>query len=659
MIDHLQQVIHCFSDNNNKISSANDNLMSPREAQSFWTTTTSSSSSGGTDNNMKDIVHRYAPVGLESQFEQLYSLLHPCLVVHENETNAAAFLLGQRGMGKGLLVERCLQALQDELTFAPSSTNKKSNKMQHFRVVKVHGVLIPGNDVSLVVKDMLQQLSQMVLQQRREEDQQMKKDNTTTTTAACTTPLPTKHKNHATTTATDSCTSTSFGDEQSPNKRFKTGNGTPTAAEQMLRLRMSTFESNLQLLSQTLKLARVDQIPILIILDQVDAFLGGDQNTTTSRSSNNNSNHHHNLQQRDRQLLLYHLLDRVATQGSNVCLIGMTQQLAWRSQLEKRIKSRMEGTSKEIFVGACPSFSAVTNVLLSHFNVATQQQPCLHEQVARILTPPQKNNAAAGVELTVWQTLEREYRMGKNIRWFSRIFTMALALYRGDWIEYKCRLRKLQDSQPEPPTFHASYLLDALVSQGASIPNVPKQSNNNNNNNNKRSSNIVIMTGGGGSQQLQAKTAVDPRIQALLDLSMPQVALILSARRILARDAQWNNEGRGGAEGIMPAPLTLGRMVQEYERFIMNQQSGGCTFSRHLLWISFQELLHLNLLRPAMDHCGTGPFQYDHQQQHYSSLNEAEDVPLHLLVDANRELMDALQELDCTTAMREWGRKTN
>lgn len=61
----------------------------------------------------------------------------------------------------------------------------------------------------------------------------------------------------------------------------------------------------------------------------------------------------------DRQFLLHHLLDPVATQGLSICLVGLMQQFALKKQREKRIKGCMEGTSKDISVGACPSIIVI------------------------------------------------------------------------------------------------------------------------------------------------------------------------------------------------------------------------------------------------------------------------------------------------------------
>ena len=735
-IDCLQQVIQRFSDHHDRISkedaisfwrlsssevaTGSGNGRFPQESVSqeaqqpaeTWpdTTPTKSTTSINTHESatkqnsnkrtLQDIVHRYAPVGLESQFEQLYCLLHPCLVVREQESNAAAFCLGHRGMGKSILVERCLQAFQDEISCSqvPQTNNSREDNNNDtstvnipvvkmptmFRVVRVHGILIPGHDVGLVVKDMLQQLSQAALQESGDAIMEQLDNNNS--------PQNINNQPDLNQSSSKSTTPSMNDLERQASKRLK-----KRKEEQSLRLRMSTFDSNLQLLGETLKLARVDRIPILIVLDEVDAFLGGSsasdsnsQNHSSTSNTNGGSGQMEAIGGRDRQLLFYTLMERVATQNSNICLIGLTQHLALRSKLEKRIKSRMEGVSKEIFVGPCSSMSSLTSILLSHvtpqqtnhiditaandassiLNTTStednQENPwtVLHGQISQLLSPPnalEKHNESNvnSVQRRVWETLQREYRMGRSVRWFSRIFTYALSLYRGEWIRYRRRQRCQAENEPtteKPPLFEACHLLDALVAQGASISTVPRGGSGNqtnssnkdqNNDKRKRQSNLVIMTG----TAKQAPTAVDPRIQALLDLSAPQVCLILTARRLLARDAQWNGETTS------PPPLTLGRLLQEYSNFRSNQQR----YSRHLLWVSFQELLELNLFRPASDHCGTGPFQYEHQRNVYRSASEAEDIPLHLLLDINREVMEALQSniLECPTALREWARKTN
>ena len=71
----------------------------------------------------------------------------------------------------------------------------------------------------------------------------------------------------------------------------------------------------------------------------------------------------------DRQLLIYHLLDRVTTQGTLMSLIGITSHLACVSMLEKRVKSRAEGTCKIIFLNPSPTFDKMMAILMSKLSL--------------------------------------------------------------------------------------------------------------------------------------------------------------------------------------------------------------------------------------------------------------------------------------------------
>jgi Cdc6-like AAA superfamily ATPase len=124
---------------------------------------------------------------------------------------------------------------------------------------------------------------------------------------------------------------------ESPNKKNKRSK----QEKHMLRLRKSAFTSNLSLLESTLKIAEVDRIPVLFILDELDSF--------TDKG--------------ERQLLLYHLLDHVATPGSNLCLVGITPSFATLSLLEKRIQSLAEGTSKVCYVRSLGTYEELLDFL--------------------------------------------------------------------------------------------------------------------------------------------------------------------------------------------------------------------------------------------------------------------------------------------------------
>ena len=189
------------------------------------------------------VIRSFAPTGLEEPFKQLYSILFPCLCSkNDSSMTASAILMGPRGSGKSLVLERCLAACQ----------HQQQQSKTNFRKVMINGIVCRGEDVPSVVYEMIRQLSDMAFQET-------------------------------------SATNDSEGEEEKevenfPRKRRKQRD------KYLLRLRKSTFTSNLALLESTLKIAEVDKIPILIVLDELDSF----------------------TDEGERQLLLYHLLDRVS-----------------------------------------------------------------------------------------------------------------------------------------------------------------------------------------------------------------------------------------------------------------------------------------------------------------------------------------------------------
>jgi hypothetical protein len=67
-------------------------------------------------------------------------------------------------------------------------------------------------------------------------------------------------------------------------------------------------------------------------------------------------------------------------------------------------------------------------------------------------------------------------------------------------------------------------------------------------------------------------------------------------------------------------------------------------------------------MRPSADHTGGGPLQYGYGQNYYAmDFTTMSRMPLHLPVDIDRELGEALKNdlLECSTALREWGKKKN
>ena len=236
------------------------------------------------------------PKGLEEPYKELYSLLYPSLVEQNTKSNVAALVMGKRGSGKTLLVQHTLAALEQQAT-------------RPFRVVHLNGLVIRGDDVGYAVKEIIRQLSDIAL--------------------------------------TESATS-----HHSPSRYT-------SQVKSLLRLRQSSFTSNLALLDEVLKMASIDQIPILMVLDEFDALLGSSASLEPSMKQLEGG------AVADRQLLLYHLLDRVTSSGTSLCIIAMTSHLAAVSMLEKRVKSRAEGVSKVIFLNPYPTYESLVEILCS------------------------------------------------------------------------------------------------------------------------------------------------------------------------------------------------------------------------------------------------------------------------------------------------------
>jgi len=469
-------------------------------------------------NGDKSLIRTYAPKGLEEPFQQLCSVLHPCL--SRQRSSGAAILLGPRGSGKSLVLDRCLAACNHAT----------------LRLVHVHGILCRGSHVPRVIYEIIRQLSDMAIE-------------------------------------------TTDGKSTRRTQRDK----------HLLRLRRSNFTSNLALLESILKLAQVDQNPIVMVLDELEAFVS-------------------------EPLLLYFLLDRVATPGSNLVLIAKTANPTALLQLEKRIRSRAEGTAKVIYMTPSKSYEdLVTHVLEEYLSTAPHR---LRERMAKLLRGPASNP----IEVRILETLQREFRMGKDARWFCRILSSALSLYR-----LKCML------YDGPAPFSTQFMVDALVCMGAGLSDASSAT---------RQTSFPMVNG----------RAVYLRHQALLDLSPPQVGLLLAARRILTRETI--------KDAIDAPPLTLQRIWKEYQTTF----SKNTTAITPAVEMAGHDLIYMGLLQPSMTHSGGGPLQYQ-GKAFIASLDNFSlaRLPLHLPLETQQELGQALKMgvLNGATALLEWGKKQN
>jgi hypothetical protein len=101
-------------------------------------------------------------------------------------------------------------------------------------------------------------------------------------------------------------------------------------------------------------------------------------------------------------------------------------------------------------------------------------------------------------------------------------------------------------------------------------------------------------------------------------------------------------------------------MVQEYQSSYKGLTS---KYTQRVLRHNFMELLEIGIFRPANDHTGTGPLQYQYRDAFLYNCNNfdiMERMPLHMMVDIHVEVKTAIESnlFNCSTALREWGRKT-
>mmetsp|Transcript_5490 Transcript_5490/g.13556 ORF Transcript_5490/g.13556 Transcript_5490/m.13556 type:complete len:706 (-) Transcript_5490:96-2213(-) len=634
------------------------------------------------------ILKKFAPPGLEDPFQQLHSILFPALYRASKcnagpsgtpstpgssssslsfrnpvSSSSAAILMGVRGSGKTLLLERVLEACQEQLQ-GSSNNDDGRRPCILYRMVEINGIVCRGEDVASVVYEIIRQLSgiayrSMQITKCEESPVKSKRNRTRETTSAVDSPKKITQPSGSMGAKTDGFdddhddddderttgkrkqTSTrgddnafADSDHRSAIVRETTDETTTKAGERqrrrqrrkqrkidkrMLRLRRATFNSNLALLESTLELAAADDIPILLNLDELDSFTSDEG---------------------ERQMLLYHFLDRVATPGSNLILVGMTSSFSALTLLEKRIRSRAEGTAKIIYLRTPQSYPDLLELLENKLNGCVVARDILdrlahpkdaESNASKIVSEhgsDRNERIDAIVKLSV--AMEREFRLGRDIRWFSRVISTALSLYRHDCIlAAAARNGGIDTADSVRPEFDTKHLWDAMAMMGASISEATVAS---------RQPDLCLVD----------DTAVTPRLQALLDLSTPQVALLLSARRILKRE-----EHRDQA---VLAPLTMERMLKEYESFRRGSNSTGN--SKLLKRAAFQ-LMQQGLLVPSIDHSGGGALQY-FVSKVYRTLDPyaLSRLPLHIPFDIDRELGKALEQnlLECPTSLKEWGK---
>ncbi len=602
-----------------------------------------------------DNVHSYnAPVGLEKQYEELHSLLKQGLIGVESKINdkivirkqnVSSLLMGPRGHGKSLVLDRCLSSLRQE------------NTGTKFRVVRLNGILLAGHNVMAAVRDICKQLSEIVTDEENQNNAFIDDSKSNVITM--------REKLHEMFLATKR------------NDAYD------------LRTRRTTFHHSLALLDEALQIACIDNIPILIILDELDSFLinpssspsgtGSDMSNSLEGANkgicgSNAKKDSGKEAKSDRHLLLYHLLDRVNSSAALVSLVGLTSRLPIYGLFEKRIKSRAEGTSRIVHFGKPVVFEDLVEIILTNYDVhfllddydggvyAKESLRKLKDDTKAILLPINqrlgvtsstsllpadldRNEKARDEKNIVHDILERHWRNGKSIKWFLRVLSIALTLFsetlqqvvddklheavKNELLGLECECR------PELPEFDSRYLLQGLDALSSEF----------------RCSEM----GNECSPTMLKSPHARPSIQEILDLSGSQLAVVISAKRVLARD------GQNYCEGINNKVLTYDRMHEEYKSYFLSEgrSNGPDTYQDDVYFQAFLELLYV-VFRPAKDHTGGGRNEY-HFQRYFSSSSINHHVLKKLPLRWNipeHDLNIALksEQAICSSALKDWAK---
>eukprot|EP00986_Skeletonema_menzelii_P012589 scaffold6986_cov142-Skeletonema_menzelii.AAC.2 len=736
------------------------------------TTTTTTESNKDESNNDNNGLPFIGP-GLKDQYNTLLKLLRDGLLGTYNDddteqdnnnnidniiqpkiqSNVSAILMGPRGHGKSLLLERCLAELSRVACKRKERALKKMQRLQQlqqqqqqqlnggsdddddddgiiqqlskvnelytqssFRVVRINGLLYQGDNAVACTREIARQINSM---------SRMEKKNRSGSSSGRKggTPLKESVKRRRTSsnyqdvqmtpTKQYSPTTQPSSPMMSPKSPIHANNNNNESHQ--FRLRRSGFNTNISLLDEALRTARIDGIPILIVLEELDTFLaGGKSYSMTGGGGTEQLSHQEQGGANDRQLLLYHLLDRVADHKFLVSLVGMTTNLSTINQLEKRVQSRAEGTSKVIYFGhdVNGGYDACVESLLGKFytppmllsnkmmddesggmqlldndsrdecmehtemmNLRNEVEAIFRGKQAGSDEEPDCDQEINDFSL-IQRALKRNYELHMDIRWFCGVLDVALSLLMSDIDELKLRCSNgTMDDDVQIPKLTPKHIAHALIIMGASLddiasnvgrPGIPNQ----NALEQIRWGQLI-----GDPNHYSALVGTNPRLVALLDLSGPQIAVLMAARRIMARDnarstvddeaAANGNKSKNGSKNVsvlsLVAPLTYKRIEDEYTTSFVNSERYTISSDRyppHVLYRSFMDLMELDLIRLKKEHCEGGALQYEYLNSLSTGANIS-NAPLYVNLEWELDFIGVLKAglLKCSTSLREWGLK--
>jgi len=583
------------------------------------------------------------PKGLEDQYHTIMNLLSGCIL---ERNNPVTFLMGPRGCGKHFVLETCLQSMMKKFSMDAASTDTRHQPL--FRMVHLSGLLLRGDDAA-AAREIIRQLSSM-------------STTTTTTTSAAADMLRQQ-------TSASILSSSISGSK----KRLRDGSFSSAAS----------FHSYITLLDEMLQRSRVDGIPIIIVISDVEAFASGKSTRVEKQAMATAA-----VSGRIKQILLYHLLDMASSEKTYMGIFAITTRMNFFDMLEKRIRSRAFGAQAVVpFTkrrgGSSTSSSstnttllniATTNVMVSNSTVTsntntnTSSIPTLsteYQNLIVILTQhlsryflqqvtgkdpvlESLQSILLNSKGPIYALFHRQLSLGKTIRWFLRVLLVSYSIMMGP-SRITVQLQNDADHEPKLPIFTQQHLLDGLVAMGCDVSEAYKQGMQSTLLDGaaslKTDDNIAkhSLTLTRSSKAVLYKASNNHRMLPICDASTSQLVLLFSARRLLIKDVLSKSSSSTRVDqdyemGVdYSRPLSFKRMYQEYhDKFVKvystynktargtSKDGVGATYSslifpQHVLLQSFLQLLECDIFRPSADHSGGGILSYDFAKR-YSPL---------------------------------------
>ncbi len=288
----------------------------------------------------------------------------------------------------------------------------------------------------------------------------------------------------------------------------------------------------------------------------------------------------------------------------NINISGITSRQTIAQMLEKRLRSRFSTVTLHF---SRYTFDALKSILIGKF--LSKGRNIYATNLAKIFEDK---------ESPVHKLLKRSLMLDRDIRWFTGVLSMSLLMLDSD-----------SKQSMERSIFESLLSFGVDVTAGLSSTEIEELHEEN-------------LTG-------------DKRILAIKNLSRLQLAVLISAKRLMMRDSQKVKD----RDEI--TPLTFTKIKLEYDSFVTRESFGTDIFPCELLFKGFCQLIDDEVFVIRSDHTGNGFFQHRYISTKNRSQKSFQDVPVYLCHEFELELHVALAErqLKCSTSLRNWGLKSD